>query len=206
MTDDEKIVSIIQNASSHLHVGSYKLAGFLKGSLAKDIQPYRNIAGFGGLYWLSLAQIHAIIEYLVKRGYLQKVKVRSAQHSYEILKSAKTDYTNISLKSVQIKTKKLGESHNITLALFQRGYSPKMIAQKRGLKLSTIYAQFSELVFHQKISIFKIIDEQTVKKVGTEFYDDIRAKDLAQLFPDIEYPILCIILAHFRMRRENNSM
>lgn len=74
------------------------------------------------------------------------------------------------------KKKVVGETYEITFKMLQEGKSIALIAKERGLALSTIEAHCTRFIREERMSIFKVMKEQKVKK----------AMAAAQAYPDLE--------------------
>ncbi len=88
------------------------------------------------------------------------------------------------LKAIK-KKKVVGETYEITFKMLQEGKSIALIAKERGLALSTIEAHCTRFIREERMSIFKVMKEQKVKKAmaAAQKYPDLELSDLITKMP-----------------------
>lgn len=74
-----------------------------------------------------------------------------------------------------------------TLALYQEGFSPKEIAAKRNLQVTTIYSHLSQLYAEGKpVELEKMVGKEVIDKVRDAYYALDRPEQLKPLFDKLE--------------------
>jgi DNA-binding CsgD family transcriptional regulator len=213
--ESHKVAWIILEAADALHLGSNKLAEFLKGSKAKDISLLGARPLYGGLLWLSMETILHCIRQLELRGYLER-EFRGGDFQYPILRPSAIGRKTmgrrfpIDLDIAPVhKPLRAGESERETLRLLRQGKSIDGIAQIRGLALSTVYGHFATLISLGHASCRGVITDGKIGQIekACETLDVPTVGALKPLLPeDISYgEIRCVLAEMKRAKGEGNG-
>ena len=205
LSKSSEIAQVILAAVAQLNLGSIKVAEFLRGSKAHEIKNLQSNQGYGGLYWLSIDKIRALIEQLLKQEYLiQEAISGNGPFLYPILKLTQKGKVALEQKSEIVlhvpiieREISISDTHKKTLEMFRQGLKPEQIAEKRELAISTIMGHFCDLVAvgqlsaKQLVSDFTIRDIQNVKKSKSSFSS---VKEIKEKLPDVPYEIIRIVV------------
>lgn len=202
-----QVALIILNTVKNLEVGKLKLAAFLKGSKAKDIQPIANQALYGGLFWYTIATITKCIDQLEAMKLIRRKMINEYPYPYTVL--ALTDAGRVAVeekKYIHLQIIKeaepitVGNSEKTTYALLKQGKTVADIAEERNLVVSTIYTHFFRLIVHKYLSSAEVIDSEVIRKVGevAQKFKDPTVKQVKELLPEISYEEIRCVLADKR--------
>ena len=140
------VLNAVRNFNEkNIHVGTQKLALFLKGSKSKDILSLVNEPIYGGLMWHDIDAIAGFIDQLEYMGLIKRKIIPGSERDYPVLELAESGSKVLDEKSeipLQVIKKvnriTVGETEKITLNLFKSGKSIGEIANERKLAESTI--------------------------------------------------------------------
>ena len=198
---------IILNAVKTLEVGKLKLAAFLKGSKAKDIQPITNKAIYGGLFWYTIPTITKCIEQLETMGLIQRKMVSGYPYPYTVLtltddgKQAIEEKKRILLQIIkEPEPIVVGNSEKVTYELLKQGKTVAEIARERNIVLSTVYTHMFRLIVNKYLTSAEVIQPEVIRKVRevAQTLQKPTVKQVKELLPEISYEEIRCVLADKR--------
>jgi len=214
--DDEpyRVAWIILRAVKHVQVGRYRLAEFLKGSRAKDIESLKDKEGYGGLLWHTIATINKCVDQLEKQGLLRRKIIANYPHDYSLLELSEAGRKALEEKQpvplriiIEPKPVTVGDSERETYRLFKQGKTVADIMRERNLVQSTVYAHFYRLIVHKYLTSADVVQEEILRRVheAAEKCADPTVKQLKEVLPDISYEEIRCALAGLQMEKQTNQ-
>jgi ATP-dependent DNA helicase RecQ len=178
-TEEDKVPLILLEIIRTLKypVGRNKLALIAKGSRAQEVPEYgRAHRYYGKLADYSLAQLEAIVDQLFQRGFLKTiggeypVVAMSAHGADALRKRLALDLDVPPLPSQEKRdekraTRDAGGTIQRTLELAQKGLSPAVIAQQRGLTINTIYDHLAQLIGAGTVELNAIVPPENQDQI-----------------------------------------
>lgn len=210
-----RVAWIILTAAKHVQVGKHKLAEFLKGSRAKDIEALKDKDGYGGLLWYTIPTIAKCVDQLEKMNYLCRKTIAHFPYDYTALelsdagRKALEEKQPIPIKIiVEQKPIIVGDSEKETYRLFKQGKTIAEIMRERNLVRSTIYTHFYRLIVCGYMTSSEMIQEDVRQKVeeATKKLADPTVKQLKEILPEISYEeIRCVLGGMQREQQEQKK-
>ncbi len=188
-------------------LGRDKLAKFLTASKAEAVERYRRHPSFGALAGWRRRDVAAIIDDLLKAGYLKAIggdlPIVALTPKGEAALQAGASVTlqaNLAVKPPRLPS---GDGATSTLdatrQLVAEGLTPEEIADRRNLAVSTIYSHVAQLIGRGVVSIDGVVPSEiqaqvraAIEQVGsTQYLAPIKA-----LLSEIDYNIIrCVVNA-----------
>ncbi len=199
------ITWIILHAAKMVHGGKYKLAAFLRGSKAKDVQFISRQSGYGGLLWYNIPTITGLIEQLEAKGLLKREYIPGAPFGYASLELTEAgrkvleEKTQVPLQIIKkVEPITVRDSEKTTLTMIHTGKSISDIAKERSLAESTIYTHAFRLIVNNYLVASEVIAEEVLNKVAqtvSKFKTFPSVKEVKEALPEISYEEIRCALA-----------
>ncbi len=208
-TDAEQIpLTVLEAAQTFSRkIGKGKLADILRGSRAKDIQPFIKSPHYGKLATFRKSDLEILIQQLFDDGYLKQVggeypTLVLTPRGEHALKTRAAIQTNlcppqpITLARAYA-DREAGGTVALTAQLLAQGNSPEQIAAARGLSIGTIYSHLAQLIALGSVDVNHVVPQPlqneiraAIEQVGAVGY---LAPIKALLLPEVDYgAIRCV--------------
>lgn len=214
-TEAERIALVVLQAAHAFQrkLGKGKLADILKGSHAKDIEPFVKSTHYGKLAALRRADLEALIQKLFDDGYLKQVGgeyptlqlTPRGEHARKTGAAIETDLPPPRPGAVENARaqQEAGGTVLLTGQLLAQNKTPEQIAAARGLSPATIYSHLAQLIAQGQVDINRVVPQPlqhqiraAIDAVGSAQY---LAPIKARLPQEIDYNIIrCVANAWLR--------
>lgn len=205
-TDAEQIPLTVLEAAQTFQrkIGKGKLADILKGSKAKDVQPFVNSPHYGKLLALRKSDLEELIQQLFSDGYLKQVggeypTLTLTPRGEHALQTRAVIATNLrapqprAIERAQAE-KAAGSTVLLTKQLLEQGKSPQEIAAERGIVIGTVYSHLALLISQRLVDVNAVIPQplqnqirEAINAVGSAQY---LAPIKARLPEEIDYNVI----------------
>lgn len=214
-TETEHIALTVLDAAQAFQrkIGKGKLADILKGSKAKDVQPFVKSPHYAKLEALRKYELEALIQQLFDDNYLKQVGgeypvIALTPRGEHALKTRAAIQTNIRPPAPGAAEKARAEKEAggtvlLTAQLLAQGKSPEQIAAERGLVAGTIYSHLAQLILQGQVDVNRVVPQPlqnqiraAINAVGSAQY---LAPIKARLPEEIDYNVIrCVANAWLR--------
>ena len=106
---------------------------------------------------------------------------------------------------IKVKESELKFAVQKTMFLFRKGLSIKDIAVRQGIKESTVWSHFANLIEHKQLSVWNIISREKIYKILSKIYSrKDRLKDIKKRIndPTITYDEIDCVMASIRAKKK----
>jgi ATP-dependent DNA helicase RecQ len=196
-------------------MGKGKLIDILRGSRAKDVQPFVKSPSFGKLSGVRKSDLDTLLAQLQNDGFIKQVggeypTLTLTPRGENALETRIAIETNIrapkpgAMERAKAE-KQAGGTVLLTGQLLAQGKTPEQIAAERGLTVGTIYSHLAQLIAERQVDVNRVVTESlqnqiraAIDAVGSAQY---LAPIKARLPEDIEYGVIRCVANAWQLER-----
>jgi ATP-dependent DNA helicase RecQ len=200
-------------------IGKGKLAQILKGSKSAEMARYTRARNYGKFAPLRVAEIEALIDQLIKAGYLKQVGSKlptlklapKGEAALEARAAIRVDLRPVgadAARKLQAQ-KEAGGTVALTGQMLARGLTPEQIAAERGLTTSTIYSHCAQLIAEERADVNAVVPADVqkqiraaIEKVGSVGY---LTPLKALLPPELDYGVIRCVVEAWKLEQSSTS-